>query len=489
MMMVRRSGFSSRFLFSFCAVALVALVVVASVAALLFRHQLPDIPDLLPTLCTNTSAAKDADSRELFTNRLPVNDADSRCLNPYAQRGFVWHPEVPADSDPANDADTPWAINTTWVPFYSGLLDEPYAEIWNDDESPTDPTAAGHRTFPDDQPPQEMFDTAPYPWVRDFARHHALVRKAGLIDRFGNRTARSFEERVLSAAESDELDELESRLAWIKHTRMLLLSDSVDRFEAHFLCERFDQRMKSSATSHTISICHIPYWNFTISHWAITSTFTTLPPWWWLPTMGMVSIEDRWRKIYMPARSLTIGMNGQTPDLVAFQSGLWDHKAFILGHAANQNLAEPDYGRDMNWRELRFYMQRVRRVVGILRETFGDTVPLLYRVTSPRKDEAENVGMHSLVRAARFVCRETDVETMEFGSLVQGFVEFYRDGLHVANGPLSVMWSNMMFWYLYRVKGGVEVKGQLLQPPTGQSALDVTENWDVCHQVYMRDQK
>ncbi|KAK9321111.1 hypothetical protein V1517DRAFT_327248 [Lipomyces orientalis] len=407
-----------------------------------------------------------------------VSKDDTTCLNPYAQKGYVWF------------SDKREEINTTWVPFYSGLLNQKYAAAWNEDGSPAEPVFNAADVYSDDRPPSEVLDTTPHKWMQDIARLHLLLLKGSMIDEDGIRIEPGKKGKELTVDEQNEIKELEQRLFWVKHRRIVILSDSVERYQHAFLCGRLGQApVIGPYGAQTTTWCHVPYLNFTVLHWHLSSTSTSRPDWWWLSEMKVVPIEERWKKYYLPTVNLTIGVNGKSPDLVIFQSSLWDHRMFVEARRADKHEFGLDLHRPLNWRELRFYMQRIRYIVGLFRELYGDDFPLLYRATTLRREKFGNVGLYDLGRAARFVAHELDIEIMEFGQMVQGYEQFYFDIVHIGKGPLSVLWANMVFWYLFRALGGVEVKGQLVRMPNESGPYKLIDNWDVCHDVYMKDPK
>ncbi|KAK9483911.1 hypothetical protein V1527DRAFT_484375 [Lipomyces starkeyi] len=282
-----------------------------------------------------------------------------------------------------------------------------------------------------------------------------------------------------------EREELDNRLYWLRNRRILIVSDSVDRYQSEYICHRLGLELtQSNKGSQTASWCHIPMWNLTLMNWHVASVSPTKPAWWWIQSMRIVDVEERWTEYYLPTLNDTIGMNGKSPDLILFHTGLWDHTYFIRAPEAVGGKAS--WARSLNWRELRFYMQRVRMVITMLRQQFGDDVPIMCRSVTLKKSVPSNVSILNLDRAARFVCNELDIEMMEFGEIIRGYFEFYKDMVHIDRGPLSVMWANMMFWYLFRTQGGVEVRGDLIEMPTkGTEIVNVAKEWNTCHDDFM----
>ncbi|KAK9385512.1 hypothetical protein V1515DRAFT_607666 [Lipomyces mesembrius] len=450
--------------------AIVTLIGIATLANLLQSFYRPYLPTITTLSTTNRSELHGSISHEESASRTSSGQAVKNknldiCENPYLQPGYVWY------------SDTKEETNTTWVPFYPSLLDESYSSTTLETTGePVDPyTSDGDPYFPTEQPPQELLNVSPHPWMQDMVRHYklynsSLALKAGASSR---------------SPEALEREELENRLHWLRNRRILVVSDSVDRYQSEYICNRLGLELTHSKKGRqTASWCHIPMWNLTLMNWHIASVSPTKPAWWWIQSMEIVDVEERWTEYYLPTLNDTIGMNGKSPDLILFHTGLWDHTYFIRAPEAVGGKAS--WARSLNWRELRFYMQRVRMVITMLRQQFGDDVPIMCRSVTLKKSLPSNVSILNLDRAARFVCNELDIEIMEFGEIVRGYFEFYKDMVHIDRGPLSVLWANMMFWYLFRTQGGVEVRGDLKEMPTnGTEIVDVAKEWNTCHDDFM----
>ncbi|KAK9238644.1 hypothetical protein V1525DRAFT_101120 [Lipomyces kononenkoae] len=448
-------------------VAVVGLIGIASFASLLlnflfYTHRYPQTAAILPA----SNRSDEAICHEESATKKPIKSTKlAICENPYLQPGFVWY------------NDTKEETQTTWVPFYPNLLDQSYSlTTLRSTREPVDPyTSDGDPYFPTEAPPQELLDIAPHQWMQDIVRHYEL-HKASVASETGQ-SSRS--RQVL------ELEELENRLVWLRNRRILIVSDSVDRYQSEYICNRIGNGLTHSKQGRqTAAWCHIPAWNFTLMNWHIASVSPTRPSWWWVKEMAIVNVEERWTEYYLPTLKDTIGMNGKSPDLILFHTGLWDHTYFIRGpEALGQNAT---WSRSLNWRELRFYMQRMRMVVSMLRAQFGDDVPIMCRSVTLKRSLPSNVSILNLDRAARFVCNELDIEIMEFGEIIRGYFDFYKDTVHIDRGPLSVLWANMILWSLFRTQGGVEVRGELVKMPTNSTeVVNVAEGWNRCHNDFM----
>ncbi|KAJ8096606.1 hypothetical protein POJ06DRAFT_286825 [Lipomyces tetrasporus] len=251
---------------------------------------------------------------------------------------------------------------------------------------------------------------------------------------------------------------------------MLMISDSIDRFQSAFFCDLLDRAPVIGQGRHSTYWCHIPYLNFTLMHWHIASFVTNRPPCDWWNNMRFVTVEERWTNFFQPTFDKVIGMNGRSPDLIMLQSGLWDQQMYAFAYMTDNGEKEPDYSRPLNWAELRFYMQRER----------------MYRMSTFPREKSWHSTLHDINRAARFVAHETDMEIMDFGNMVHGQEHLYFDGAHLGRGALSI-WANMWLWYLFRGQGGIEVKGRIVQMPTEDKSYNLSQNWNFCHEKFMND--
>ncbi|KAK9234567.1 hypothetical protein V1525DRAFT_412652 [Lipomyces kononenkoae] len=399
-----------------------------------------------------------------------LRQKESACVNPYAENGFVWF----RDKDNLSDS--------TWVPLYEGILEQDdNKQSWNNEQ------ITAEQLYSDVVLPSDVLALAPYDWVQALERLHALLLKGWRIDEDGQWIASEAPNGHLSPDELKEMREYESLLSWVKNRRMLMVSDSVDRFQIAFFCDRLDQApVVGPRGRHSTQWCHIPYLNFTVMHWHISSYVTNRPAWWW-DIVRIVPVEERWTEFFQATFEQVKGMNGVSPDLIMLQSGLWDQRMYAAAYQVDNEEKELDYSRPLNWAELRFYMQRERSLITLLREQFGNDVPIVYRMSTLQRTKDRNTNLYDINRAARFVAHQTDMEIMDFGNMVQGHEHLYFDFVHVGRGALSTVWANMWLWYLFRGQGGIELKGRIVQMPTEDKQYNVSSNWNLCHEKFMND--
>ncbi|KAK9235094.1 hypothetical protein V1525DRAFT_410951 [Lipomyces kononenkoae] len=393
-------------------------------------------------------------------------DKERACVNPYNENGFAWFPET----DDTTDA--------TWVPLYEGVLDEDYTSTWSSEK------ISAEHLYSDGALPRQVLALSPFNWVQALARLHRLLLKSWRIDEDGNWLASETPNGYLSRDELREMREYENLLSWIKNRRLLMVSDSVDRFQTAFFCDLLDQAPVIGQGQHSTYWCHIPYLNVTLMHWHIASFVTSRPPWGWWRDMKVVTVEERWTTFFEPTLDKVVGMNGRSPDLIMVQSGLWDQQMYGIAYMTDHGEKEPDFSRPLNWAELRLYMQRERSLVARLRQQFGNDVPMVYRMSTLPRDQTWHSSLHDINQAARFVARETDMEIMDFGNMLHGHDHLYFDGAHLGPGALSI-WANMWLWYLFRGQGGVEVKGKIMQMPPEDKPYYLSQNWNFCHEIFV----
>ncbi|KAK9447839.1 uncharacterized protein V1518DRAFT_420569 [Limtongia smithiae] len=391
------------------------------------------------------------------------------CDNPYADDGFLF---FPSDDD---------LTMTQWVP-YSAVVDndgELVGEI--DDPDPVDED--GTRYFPDGPLLDGIRAASPHNWLRDLMDLRAAV-ESGMV-------------------EDPIYDDVLTRTKWVRDKTVLVIGDSVDRYLTAFLCrDNLGGINRDQFGYQTTQECHVPWLNFTIIAWHTTSMIEARPKWWWIKSMKTVVWEERWEEYFERSmtRNVTTADGGVTYyripfDLVIFQSGLWDLSAFVtsrrdrLRHGlpeTEQESVKLNFRRALNYRELRFYLNRLSHILSFVQSELPNA-PMLCRTISQRSLGNENTMTTQLARAQAYVCKKHNLEMMPFEETTAGVFgagKLYLDTVHYKNGPLSALYSNMILSYLFRAAGGVEVKGKIVRNPT---ALDNPKlAWDRCHQHFMQ---
>ncbi|KAK9371102.1 hypothetical protein V1509DRAFT_615791 [Lipomyces kononenkoae] len=377
----------------------------------------------------------------------------SYCRDPYREPGYLnIHDEV---------------SRTQWIPFGETFFDSPPppSASYPTDKSPE---------FSDAAPPSEFLRRAPHNWLHDLIQYESILKHTesdGILDL------------------SPEQQDLIRRVNWIHNRRVVVLGDSIDRFAIQFFCEDLHSAYQTTKNSeyggqHTSFSCTIPYLNFTIYAWHVASMYPMRPDWWWLPHIKHVAFEDRFEHLFKPVWKEVIGMNGITPDLILFESGLWDERAFRESYVHQQlpdNLDEETRkklqverkqtglgrsGRQLAWEEIDFFKARMTKFIMYLRDKFGDKTPMMYRSLSTRRDSGKaDLPTINMDRVSRALMNHHGVEIFEWARLATGFSEEYFDYLHIGHGALSVTWANMMLYYLFRASGGIDYDGKFLRFP------------------------
>ncbi|KAK9313837.1 hypothetical protein V1524DRAFT_471577 [Lipomyces starkeyi] len=407
----------------------------------------------------------DSDVAGLRQNR---NSVPSHCRDPYREPGYL---HIPGE-----------VSRTQWVPFVDDFLDMPPPSTAN---YPTDQIPE----FNDAAPPVGILNRAPHNWLLDLLQYESILKHA---------TSKPESSGILDLS-SDQRD-LVRRVNWIHNRRLLVLGDSIDRFQIQFFCEDLNGTYHNTKSSeyggqHTTFSCAIPYLNFTIYHWHVASMYPMRPHWWWLSHIKHVAFEDRFENLFKPVWNEAIGMNGHTPDLILFESGLWDERAFRESY---RNRKQPDEdnqddetrkkqeaqrketglgreGRQLAWEELEFFKARMNKFLMYLREKFGENTPMMYRSLTTRRDSTNaDLPTINMDRVSRALMARHGLEIFEWARLARGFSTQYHDYLHVGHGPLSVTWANMMLYYLFRATGGVDYDGKFLRfpDPVGKYVTD-----------------
>ncbi|KAK9246154.1 hypothetical protein V1506DRAFT_536040 [Lipomyces tetrasporus] len=416
------------------------------------------------TSSTTTSAAGPIDQNKIDGTRPP-----RECIDPFRIPGYLYLPSEPSAVD-----------DTRWVPFYPSFRDalDPTEAVY------PRPTDAGDLLLKDTSVEPEFFALAPTQWTKKLAFYYNVLTE--LEAREGRDT------KVLNADEESILEEMK----WIQHRRVLTIGDSVDRFMVIDFCEEFPnatfvEEGGRPKEQRTTASCHIPLVNLTIVQWHLPSTFTYRPSWWWIQDMPLVAFEERLEAIYRTSLPRVLGWGGERPDLILFQTGFWDERAFREAEHAEEEKSLPEDKKtkiwwksnsQLKWSELRFVAARVKKLVGMLRQEFGEHTPFMYRALSTKRDGKEqDLGLISVDRMMRALMAQLDVEVFEWGKLVYGYVSEYQDELHIKRGRLSWLWADMVISYLFRGAGGVEVEGMVTVKPTNDTWFNVDKNWAVCH--------
>ncbi|KFH46314.1 hypothetical protein ACRE_029440 [Hapsidospora chrysogenum ATCC 11550] len=385
--------------------------------------------------------------QEHWSNVLQHSDPTKiyNCADPYRRPGYLY-----IDSDDYK--------KTRWIPYTEDFLD---AET---------PTAAEYPrpegmdvSFNVTTVDEEFVESASTPrlWATEVLAEDSSRRKA-VSTPTKDQTADDFVDV------KDEGD-----LGWLWGRRVLLLGDSVDRYMIQFFCEEFGRKMHQPAP-HTTATCEIPTFNLTLVHWHFAGSMTYRPDWWWMDDMKEISFEERFTNLWEPTLDTKVrGPTGQ-PDLLMWQSGLWDQRA--LWECAEARLPEDhplgERERQLAWEEVRFVAARIRKFVGFLDDTFGPGVPTMFRaITMHNESDARDANLYELDRLSRAIGERAGHEMFEWARIITAFSMLYKDQTHAAKGPASWLWANMMLEYLARGAGAGD-----------EDRAPYFGGWEACHQ-------
>lgn len=147
----------------------------------------------------------------------------------------------------------------------------------------------------------------------------------------------------------------------------------------------------------------------------------------------------------------------------------------MIGYRKSRNMSAfaDVLSRPLFWAELDFYRARQIKFIKYFRDLFGADVPMMYRAAAPRREAGPaEISIYQLDKMARLVAAYHDIEVFDWGHTLHGYGEFYKDSIHVMNGPHATVYLNMMFYYLHRASGGIEVKGTIVQTPEQAKAIE-----------------
>ncbi|KAF4964687.1 hypothetical protein FSARC_7394 [Fusarium sarcochroum] len=374
------------------------------------------------------------------------------CEDPYRRPGFL---VIPSDEEAYRE--------TTWMPYTDKFLNaEP-------PESAAYPPQQAELIFNDTNVPQEFLTGPgmPQQWMHIVTREYRRRRKA--INHIENATASDY------ASMKDD-----GGLGWLWGRRILEFGDSIDRYEAWYVCQELGSEMNFPAVDpmgkerHAKGICDIPAFNVTFFVFHSAGSFTYTPRWFWYPSISIVAFEERWNKIWKPHEEPINGPNGR-PDLVLWQNGLWDQRAFTRGgHKMHQgNTTMNARYRKLVWEELRFYSSRLRKFADRMVDEFPDTPKMFRSLTVHKKTGMEDVMVVEMDRLGRALAEQYGHEIFEWSRIISLLGDLYRDRTHPAKGALSWLWGNMVLEYLAR-SAGAQVGGTERWP--------YFEGWDACHE-------
>ncbi|KAF4981036.1 hypothetical protein FZEAL_3088 [Fusarium zealandicum] len=392
-------------------------------------------------------------TRLLGTNHQANRTPEVRnCSDPYRRPGYLYVPQNRSTN----------YNRTTYIPYSSDFLNA------EDPETASYPTHGDEVIFNYTAPEPEFLNlkSNPSQWMQKAVRENR--RRIGAM----NLSSDIQKPETFLSMKDD------AGLGWLWGRRVVMFSDSVERYMTQFFCEEFEGVAKFPITHVSARqakvICDVPAFNLTLVYLHSPGSFTYKPNWWWIKPMEYVAWEERWDKHWRPHEEPIQGPNGR-PDLILWQNGLWDQRAFAEGGKANHGpkhvMAKME--RQIQWQEVRFVAGRIKKIAQRLNDEFGAGAPIMFRsLTTHRTGGMKNTILLDLDRLGRAVAEEAGHEIFEWARIITLFSHLFQDEIHPAKGPASWLWGNMVLEYLAR-SAGAQVGGESRAP--------YFDGWDACH--------
>ncbi|KAK9455914.1 hypothetical protein V1511DRAFT_323216 [Dipodascopsis uninucleata] len=373
---------------------------------------------------------------------------EQNCIDPYKMPGYLYIPE--ADYK-----------RSTYVPFYEEVFNNTY-------EPASYPVKDLDFDTTQSRPESDIMKLIPHMWMSDLVEFSNMSREA-------------------DPTKKHLLRRVQKRVSFLQDKRVLLIADSVDRYVLMYLCEEVGETYIIDSPRHTTARCHIPSLNFTLYHWHLASYYTYRPEWWWMKMMEIVPFEERFEKIFRKTLPDISGIDGR-PDLILFQTGLWDQVTFVkkyLFDPTGNNYIDKKYSdmnRQLSWGEIRYYADRMKQFIHHLRDVFGKDARIMFRSLSVHKQSDDrDLMMLNMDRVGRSLAYENDIEVFDWSKLITAFSSQWKDHVHLERGPMTWLYQNMLLSYIFRASGGVEIKGNITKWPYDFEREVEGDPWKTCH--------
>ena len=247
------------------------------------------------------------------TPHAQVDSVVRTCWDPYKAPGYLY----------VNQSDY---RRTTWIPYTKEFFDTPPLDL------AAHPVPADFQLDFDARYVEEEFlksSTTPRSWMNEVA-----VESERRIQTVPPRVT----ERNNASLFLQEKDK--SHLGWLWGRRFLAMGDSVDRVMMHAFCDEVHGEWHEKW--HDSSLCEVATFNLTLVHFHIISMLNYKPSW-FEPRNMPSSFEERWDKLWAGWRRDHVrGLNGRGPDLIFWQTGLWDQFKLFFDLASHRHGAATD---------------------------------------------------------------------------------------------------------------------------------------------------
>ncbi|EGG04058.1 uncharacterized protein MELLADRAFT_117134 [Melampsora larici-populina 98AG31] len=280
---------------------------------------------------------------------------------------------------------------------------------------------------------------------------------------------------------SDLLNGIEHK--WLKDKTIILIGDSLDRNVVHFIFNDVLMNSKVSnhrfltnqtdpkfiepqTASHRIGIGKHLNLNFVISNWFLMGIDIESPQEFFHPDEDEPQeFESRIRKFYLPLLGTELT---KTPDLVLFNSGLWDlvyrSEASVYNSKHNSTLSKPRIGERLTNQELLEHEERFMKFIRVLQSIFPNKKTKLVYRTMPYSSKNANSNAMSTKRIIQFdtfhlklihklnsVSGSKQIGVLDWSSVTHELLFELKDLVHFNPGKAQWFFAELLLHQLRRI--------------------------------------
>lgn len=294
-------------------------------------------------------------------------------------------------------------------------------------------------------------------------------------------------------------------LDFLRNRSVLMIGDSIDRnLATHFGRTALQGTagyhtilnppesshiVATKLSSHQVGVSHLPELNFSIANWFLMGVGVQDEVAFYHPREDLPQeFERRLETFFFPllkARLLP------KPDLITYNSGLWDLEYLARTRMAKYNL--PDIqprtreapaslalsklgdGSPLSLTELAYHRARLRRFLKVLikfiHELYGDhhssvdyknsPIEIMYRSMHLGNSTITNAfapeRIHQIDESNRLVAKEFNIKVFEWGKMTTGLHTQLSDpipSIHFGDGSAQYIFGDMLLFYLKRLYSG-----------------------------------
>lgn len=271
---------------------------------------------------------------------------------------------------------------------------------------------------------------------------------------------------------------------WLKDKTVILIGDSLDRNVVHFmfnevltnpklsthrfLTNRTDpQFIEPQTASHRIGIGKQTNLNFVISNWFLMGIDVEKPEEFFHPGEDEPQeFEARIRKFYVPL--LGTPLLTKTPDLVVFNSGLWDlvyrSEAAVYHSKQNSTLPKVTVGEKLTDEELLEHEHRFMKFMNVLQKIFPNRKTKLVYRTMPYSSKNANSNAMSTNRIIQFdsfhlklikklnsASGTKQIGVLDWSSVTHELLSELKDLVHFNPGKAQWLYAELLLHQLRRI--------------------------------------